>query len=88
MLVMIAVIYIIIILVYDHICGVSADHNSKTYIKDIPTPTKPTNKLSRSSLEITLEPLKQRHTLIHTSAHTRTLNNETEGLLSVVPPSQ
>lgn len=43
MLVMIAVIYIIIVLVYDHVCGVSADHNSKTYIKDIPTPTKPTN---------------------------------------------
>ena len=45
MLVMITVIYIIIALVYDHICGVSADHNSKTYIKDIPTPTKQTVKV-------------------------------------------
>ena len=45
MLVMIAVINIIIILVYDHVCGVSADHNSKTYIKDIPTPTKETVKV-------------------------------------------
>ena len=48
----------------------------------------PQNKQSRSSLNTTLGPLKQRHTLIHTSAHTRTLDNETEGLLSVVPPSQ